>query len=80
MVEPMLSLWAMLSERDVEAYAAGLVLPAYLAHLSLSPVRFAAQARNSDGREPLVLVYVGEGRVEDQVAVQGRFRLQRLEL
>jgi len=61
----MLSLWAILGERDVEAYAAGLVLPAYLAHLSLSPVKFAAQARNSDGREPLVLVYVGEGRVEE---------------
>jgi len=61
----MLSLWAIVSERDVEAYAAALVLPSYLAHLSLSPVRFAAQARNSDGREPLVLLYVGEGRVEE---------------
>jgi hypothetical protein len=65
MGEPMLSLWAIVSERDVEAYAAALVLPSYLAHLSLSPVKFAAQVRNADGREPLVLIYVGEGRVEE---------------
>ena len=61
----MLSLWARLSEGDVEAYAGSLVLPPYLAHLRLAPFRLADQARNADGREPLVLTYVGEGRLEE---------------
>jgi hypothetical protein len=61
----MIFLWANLSEADVEAYAASLVLPAYLSHLQLAPVRFERQAKNSDGREPLVLTYVGQGRLEE---------------
>ena len=61
----MLCLWAMIDERGVEGYAATLILPPYLAHLELAPFRFASQAANSDGREPLVLTYVGEGRVEE---------------
>ena len=61
----MIFLWANLSEADVEAYAASLVLPAYLSHLELAPVRFERQPKNCDGREPLVLTYVGEGRLEE---------------
>ncbi len=61
----MLSLWALIDEGEVEGYAATLVLPAYLAHLELRPFTFAAQAVNGDGREPLVLTYVGEGRLEE---------------
>ena len=61
----MIFLWANLSGADVEAYAASLVLPAYLSHLELAPVRFDQQPKNSDGREPLVLTYVGRGRLEE---------------
>jgi hypothetical protein len=61
----MLFLWANLTEADVEAYAASLVLPGYLSHLQLAPVDFHRQPKNSDGREPLVLTYVGQGRLED---------------
>lgn len=61
----MLSVWAVLSEKDVETYASGLVLPSYLAYLRLEPFHLAAQAPNREGREPLKLVYAGQGRVED---------------
>ncbi len=61
----MISMWALASADDVEAYAATLVLPRYLAHLRLAPLRFAAQATNCDGHEPLVLTYLGEGRREE---------------
>ncbi len=61
----MIFLWANLTEADVAAYAASLVLPAYLSHLQLAPVRFDRQAKSSDGREPLVLTYVGQGRLEE---------------
>ena len=61
----MISLWASFRERDVEAYAGTLVLPSYLAHLSLGPFRLADQAANRDGREPLMLTYHGEGRLEE---------------
>ena len=61
----MISLWAYLTEGDVEAYAATLVLPPYLAHLRLAPFRFDAQACNGDGQEPLLLTYSGEGRIEE---------------
>ncbi len=57
----MLCLWAVIDEGDVEGYAATLTLPAYLAHLELAPFRFASQTANADGREPLVLTYVGRG-------------------
>ena len=60
----MLSLWANADEHAVEAYAGGLVLPEYLAHLRLDPFRFAAQPQSGDGQQPLVLRYVGEGRLE----------------
>jgi hypothetical protein len=61
----MISLWALFRERDVETYAGTLVLPSYLAHLGLGPFGLAAQAPNRDGREPLVLTYLGEGRLEE---------------
>jgi hypothetical protein len=60
----MISLWVVARESDVEAYAATLLLPSWLAHLELAPLRFAEQAPVCDGREPLVLTYVGEGRLE----------------
>jgi hypothetical protein len=61
----MLFLWANLTAADVEAYAGSLMLPACLSHLQLAPVRFDQQPKNSDGREPLVLTYVGPGRLEE---------------
>jgi len=60
----MISLWAVVKEPDVEAYAATLVLPPYLSHLHLEPFSFCAQATNRDGHEPLELSYRGEGRLE----------------
>ena len=61
----MISIWAFVTEADVEAYAATLLLPSYLAHLELQPMRFATQAENCDGREPLKLAYAGDGRREE---------------
>jgi hypothetical protein len=61
----MISLWAWVEPSDVAAYAASLLLPAYVSHLRLAPLTFASQAPNRDGREPLVLTYVGEGRLEE---------------
>ncbi len=61
----MISLWVLVTGADVESYAAGLMLPPYLAHLRLSPFDFSAQPENCDGEEPLKLVYVGEGRLEE---------------
>ncbi len=61
----MISLWANLTESDVEAYAATLVLPPYLAHLQLQPFRFAVQEDNCDGAEMLQLTYSGDGRMEE---------------
>ena len=61
----MISLWALLSEADVEAYVGSLVLPTYLSHLRLGPFKFSEQSTNSDGQEPLKLTYYGEGRLEE---------------
>jgi hypothetical protein len=63
----MISMWALLSEDDVRAYAATVILPPYLSHLRLGPFRFAAQGENRDGREPLRLTYLGPGRLEEFV-------------
>lgn len=60
----MLSLQALVSEQDVEQYASQLVLPPYLSHLRLAPFELKRQSPSSDGREPLVLTYLGEGRLE----------------
>ena len=60
----MLSLWAFVTEADVEAYLATVILPSHLSHLRLGPFRFAAQPENCDGQEPLQVTYVGEGRLE----------------
>ena len=61
----MISLWTLLSEADVEAYAGSLVLPSYLSHLRLGPFKFHEQSENSDGQQPLKLTYCGEGRLEE---------------
>ncbi len=61
----MISMWAVLEQRDIEGYAATLVLPSHLAHLRLQPVQFAMQVKQTDGREPLTLTYVGDGRLEE---------------
>ncbi len=61
----MLSLWTVLQASDVEAYAASLLLPSYVAHLQLQSIDFSTQARNCHGCEPLRLTYVGEGRLEE---------------
>jgi len=61
----MISLWAWVEPSDVAEYAASLVLPVYMSHLGLAPFTFASQAPHRDGREPLVLTYVGEGRLEE---------------
>jgi hypothetical protein len=61
----MIAFWAWLEPSDIEAYAASLLLPPYLGHLQLAPFTFSSQVPNRDGREPLVLTYVGEGRLEE---------------
>lgn len=61
----MISMWAYLTEGDVEGYAATIVLPSYLAHLELQPFSFDGQPENSDGQELLRLTYSGEGRIEE---------------
>lgn len=61
----MISMWAALSEEDVQAYAGTLILPSYLSHLRLAPFRFAAQSESCHGQEPLRLTYLGEGRLEE---------------
>ena len=61
----MISLWALVTESDIEAYCSTLVLPDHLSHLRLKPFRFADQPANCDGREPLTVVYTGDGRLEE---------------
>lgn len=61
----MISLWALVTEIDIEAYCSTLVLPDHLSHLRLKPFRFADQPANCDGREPLTVVYTGDGRLEE---------------
>ena len=61
----MISLWALVSEGEVEAYCGTLVLPVYLSHLSLGTFRFSDQPVNRDGREPLEITYLGDGRLEE---------------
>ena len=39
----MISLWALVTESQIEAYCSSLVLPDYLSHLGLKPFRFADQ-------------------------------------
>jgi hypothetical protein len=61
----MISLWALVTESQIEAYCSSLVLPDYLSHLGLKPFRFADQPDNCNGREPLTVVYTGDGRLEE---------------
>ena len=61
----MISVWAFVGQPDVEAYAGTLILPPYLSHLHLGAFEFSGQAENRDGREPLRLTYLGDGRLEE---------------
>ncbi len=60
----MLTFWGDIEETDISAYAATLILPAYMSHLQLSPFRFTDQTRGSTGEQPLTLTYTGPGRLE----------------
>ncbi len=65
----MISLWALLTESDLEAYAATLVLPRYLAHLRLPAKRCherreMRQIRLGLGKEPTLDRIIGKGRDE----------------
>ncbi len=60
----MIALWVVARETDVAAYATTLLLPGYLAHLELAPLDISRQLPVRDGREPLLLTYRGEGRLE----------------
>ena len=61
----MISFYGILSEEDISAYAGTLILPSFMAHLERMPFRFAEQASNVDGLQPLKICYVGDGRLED---------------
>ncbi len=61
----MISMWALVDEGNIESYAGTIILPTHLSHLRLAPFKFASQTGNSDGCEPLVITYVGEGRFEE---------------
>lgn len=63
----MLTFWGLLEESDIESYAASLLLPEYMSHLRRSPFHFDDQPPNPDGRQSLVVVYLGEGRIEEYV-------------
>jgi hypothetical protein len=61
----MIDFWARLDESDVEKYAKTLILPEYMSHLNLQPFSLSEQRESASGREPLTLVYVGDGRLEE---------------
>ena len=61
----MIDFWARLDESDVEKYAKTLILPEYMSHLNLRPFSLSEQIESASGREPLTLLYVGDGRLEE---------------
>ncbi|MDD3588012.1 MAG: hypothetical protein PHQ75_12595, partial [Thermoguttaceae bacterium] len=61
----MLTFWANVREADIEHYARSLVLPAFMSHLRMDPFSLSQQQHNADGREPLVVLYSGDGRLEE---------------
>ncbi|MBR5244309.1 MAG: hypothetical protein IKW13_08740 [Thermoguttaceae bacterium] len=61
----MIDFWARLDESDVEKYAKTLILPDYMSHLNLRPFTLSDQRESASGREPLTLLYVGDGRLEE---------------
>ena len=61
----MIDFWARLDETDVEKYAKTLILPEYMSHLNLRPFSLSEQRESASGREPLTLLYVGDGRLEE---------------
>lgn len=61
----MLSFKAIITEQDIENYTRSLILPSYMAYLTMDPFHFSDQAYNANGREPLIVSYSGEGRLEE---------------
>lgn len=61
----MIDFWARFDESDVEKYAKTLILPEYMSHLNLRPFSLSEQRESASGREPLTLLYVGDGRLEE---------------
>lgn len=61
----MIDFWARFDESDVEKYAKTLMLPEYMSHLNLRPFSLSEQRESASGREPLTLLYVGDGRLEE---------------
>ncbi len=61
----MLTFWGLITETEIDVYVASQLLPPYLSHLSRVPFRFDIQSPTVTGREPLVVTYLGEGRLEE---------------
>lgn len=61
----MIDFWAQVDESDVEKFAKTMILPAYMSHLKIAPFSVSDQVRVETGREPLKIVYLGEGRLEE---------------
>lgn len=61
----MLTFWINIIESDIERFCATLFLPDYMSHLRIAPFRFCDQQQDTDGRQPLVVTYTGEGRLEE---------------
>lgn len=61
----MITFWGLLTESDIETYVGGLLLPAYMSYLQRAPFQFEKQPSNPDGRQPLLVTYQGDGRIED---------------
>lgn len=74
----MLTFWGNIEETDISAYAATLILPSYMSHLQLTPVRFAAQRPGNTGEQLLTLTYVGPGRIEQFELSPGEHALDLL--
>ncbi|MDO5580896.1 MAG: hypothetical protein Q4G69_07155 [Planctomycetia bacterium] len=56
---------AFINEQDIENYTRSLILPSYMAYLTMDPFHFADQMYNANGRESLIVSYSGEGRLEE---------------
>ena len=61
----MISLWVLLNEKEMDNYVKTLILPEYMSHLSVCPFRFSQQTPNTTGREPLIVAYSGDCRLEE---------------
>jgi len=61
----MMTFCGIVHEEDVEKYVRTLILPSYMSYLCMEPFHFSDQKPNRTGREPLTLIYSGEGRLEE---------------